>query len=186
MKRELHEARERGPAEFEVVKNKIHSVALSAPRGVKTETPVGLVLNEGLQSESCITNEFVAIVAQVLAGNYDESQVAYDLGNFNHHRTGTGTTAESATNTYSTFTFPATSPWATGTPSAGANYYSSAATVVYTGTLTISEHGLFNRNNDALPPKLMDRTLLDVSDYKSVISDDAVTWTYTVSLTAGT
>ncbi len=94
-----------------------------------------------------VTNEFVNLLVDAMHSS------AGGIHTFQYHWSGTGTDAESQTDTdLLAGTSQSGHVLGTGTTSTGgANIYSSVATVTYTTTstgLVVSEHGLFNATSD--------------------------------------
>jgi hypothetical protein len=102
------------------------------------------------------------------------------LISFNYHSSGTGTAAATSTDSgLATEAGPATR--ATGTGSAPAtNAYRNIGTITYTGTLAITEWGLFNANSGAVP--MWDRRVFAAIN---VVNLDSIQFTYTVTLSGG-
>ena len=107
------------------------------------------------------------------------------FGDYKYHRSGTGAGNEAASDA------------ALGTPVEDARdvgsqventskVYKSVATVDYTGTHTITEHGLFNTAGAGGPPVtggiLMDRTKLPAIN---VVSGNQIEFTFTIEFTSG-
>jgi hypothetical protein len=103
-----------------------------------------------------------------------------DITTMNYHDSGTGGTAENQTDT-TLVTQAGPTTRATGTKSQpSANVLQSVGTIAYTGTLGITEHGLFSQA--AQGGVLWDRTLFTVIN---VVSGDSIEFTYQCTLTAG-
>lgn len=99
-------------------------------------------------------------------------------GDFKYHDSGVGTTGEADGDTDIETTDDESR--ATGTQTEGTSVqYVSVGTISYTTTKAITEHGLFNT---AANPTLMDRTVFSAIN---VVSGDSITFTYTLSCTAG-
>lgn len=108
----------------------------------------------------------------------DAFQNLFELENFNFHDSGTGTTAEAIGDT--TLVTPAGHARVSGTQTEpAANQYRSQATVAYTSTLAITEHGLFSAASGG--------TLLDRSVFSAVNvnNGDSIQFTYTLTINAG-
>ena len=103
-----------------------------------------------------------------------------DITAMNYHDSGTGGTAENQTDTI-LVTQAGPTTRATGTKSQpSANILQSVGTIAYTGTLGITEHGLFSQA--AQGGVLWDRTLFTVIN---VVNGDSIEFTYQCTLTAG-
>lgn len=101
-----------------------------------------------------------------------------DVSNFKYHDTGTGTTAEAITDTG--LVTPTGDARVVGTQdNATAKTYKSVATVSYTTTLAITEHGLFSASTVGT---LWDRTKFSAIN---VQNGDAITFTYTLTISDG-
>lgn len=99
-------------------------------------------------------------------------------GDFKYHDSGVGTTGEANGDTDIETTDGESR--ATGTQTEGTSVqYVSVGTISYTTTKAITEHGLFNT---AAAPTLMDRTVFAAIN---VVSGDSITFTYTLTCTAG-
>jgi len=99
-------------------------------------------------------------------------------GDFKHHDAGVGTTAENNADTAMETTDGESR--VAGTQTEGTSVqYRSVGTISYTTTKAITEHGLFN---DASAGTLMDRTVFAAIN---VVSGDSITFTYTLTATAG-
>jgi hypothetical protein len=132
----------------------------------------GRVVNYGLLSCRVVTNAFVAFMVDQLQ---TETSV---FGDFKYHDSGVGTTAENASDTAIETTDGESRATGTQTESA-ANAYRSVATISYTSTKAITEHGLFN---DSSAGTLMDRSVFSAIN---VENGDAIAFTYTLTINAG-
>lgn len=126
----------------------------------------------GVVSRRVVTTAFVTFVVDQLQ---TETSV---FGDFKFHDSGVGTTAENVTDTAMETTDGESRATGTQTESA-ANAYRSVGTIAYTSTKAITEHGLFN---DATTGTLMDRSVFSAVN---VVNGDSITFTYTLTLTAG-
>lgn len=108
----------------------------------------------------------------------DSMQALAVAGNFKFHGSGTGTTAEA---TGDTTLVTETGSRATGTQveGASANIYRTVATITYSSTLAITEHGVFSASTAG--------TLLDRSVFAAVnvVATDSIEFTYEFTLPAG-
>lgn len=135
----------------------------------------GRVTNYDLISTRVVTTAGV----NALAASMVNSATTPVIDSYDYHGTGIGTTAEATSDTALVNTTGAPARVA-GTPTnPSANIYQSVATVAYTGTLAITEHGLFSASTSG--------TLLDRSVFSAinVINGDQITLTYQLSLSAG-
>jgi hypothetical protein len=132
----------------------------------------GRKINYGVLGYRVVTTAFVGFVTDQLQ---TETSV---FGDFKYHDSGVGTTAENASDTGIETTDGESRATGTQTESA-ANAYRSVATISYTTTKAITEHGLFN---DSSAGTLMDRTVFSAVN---VVNGDSIQFTYTLTLTAG-
>ena len=135
----------------------------------------GKVIGERTVLDKVVTDDFVDDVVGALrgvAGNYGT------FDDYKFHASGTGSGAESTDD--STLGTEVESR-ATGSQEAGAttNVYKSVATITYTGSHAIEEHGLFNESTGGT---LMDRTVFSVIN---VEADDAIQFTFTIQFNSG-
>lgn len=103
-----------------------------------------------------------------------------NLTTFKYHDSGTGSTAAAIGDTdLGTPAGPTTR--ATGSQSASTNTYTTVGTIAYTGTLAITEWGLFldaTRGSDTM----WDRKVFTAIN---VVSGDSIQFTYVLTITAG-
>lgn len=132
----------------------------------------GSVIDYGCVGYRVVTTAFVTFVVDQLQ---TETSV---FGDFKYHDSGVGVTAENVANTAIETTDGESRATGTQTESA-ANAYQSVATIAYTTTKAITEHGLFN---DPTAGTLMDRTVFSAIN---VGNGDSIQFTYTLTLTAG-
>jgi hypothetical protein len=126
----------------------------------------------GIVGYKAVTTAFVNFVV-------DQLQTESSLfGDFKYHDSGVGTTAENITDTAMETTDGESRVTGTQTESA-ANAYRSVGVITYTTTKAITEHGLFN---DPTGATLMDRTVFSAVN---VVNTETITFTYTLTLTAG-
>jgi hypothetical protein len=135
----------------------------------------GTRIEYGNLGKRVVTDEGVAF----LVDDWDDNTT--DITNMNFHDSGTGVVGENQTDTdLGTPAGPTTR--ATGTKSQpSANVLQSLATIAYTGTLAITEHGLFSTAARATT-ELWDRTVFAAIN---VESGDSIQFTYQCTLTAG-
>ena len=157
------------------------AIALSKVTGLPTMVgELRAVLNKkdgtkhdlGVLSRRVVTTAFVNFVVDQLQ---TETSV---FGDFKYHDSGVGTTAEAIGDTGIETTDGEARATGTQTESA-ANAYRSVGTVAYTTTKAITEHGLFN---DLTVGTLMDRSVFAAIN---VVSGDSVTFTHTLTISAG-
>lgn len=132
----------------------------------------GRRIDYGVVGYRVVTTAFVNFLVDQLQ---TETSV---FGDFKFHDSGVGTTAENVTDTGIETTDAEAR--ATGTQTEGtASQYRSVATITYTTTKAITEHGLFN---DVTAGTLMDRTVFAAIN---VVNTDSITFTYTLTVSAG-
>lgn len=132
----------------------------------------GSRVNYGVLGYRVVTTAFVNFLTDQLQ---TESTL---IGDFKYHDSGVGSTAENIANTAIETTDGEAR--ATGTQTeAAANAYYSVATIPYTTTKAITEHGLFN---DPTAGTLLDRTVFAAIN---VENGDSIEFRYTLTLTAG-
>jgi hypothetical protein len=108
----------------------------------------------------------------------DFNDGASDINLFNYHDSGTGAVAEAVGDTaLGTAAGPARVAGTKSVPAA--NQYRSVATIAYTATLAITEHGLFSASTAGT---LWDRTVFAAVN---VVSGESIQYTYTLTITAG-
>ena len=103
----------------------------------RKHTRAGKVISEGLVSCRLVTTAFAAYIVDSL-----QDSTTDPMDDFKFHAVGTGTTAEANTQTALVTKIESR---VTGTQIEGAstNIYKSVATVTFTGTHAVAEHGLF-------------------------------------------
>ncbi len=132
----------------------------------------GSKVNYGVLGYRVVTTAFVTFVVDQLQTESSE------FGDFKFHDSGVGTTAENVTDTAMETTDGESRATGTQTESA-ANAYRSVATISYTSSKAITEHGVFSQ---AAAATLMDRTVFAAVN---VVNGDSIQFTYTLTLTAG-
>ena len=131
----------------------------------------------GLVGMRSVTNAGV----EFLVDDWDDDSENITLMNF--HDSGIGVAAEDVTD-IDLGTPAGPTARATGTKTqAVANALETVATITYTSTLAISEHGVFNDSVRGAPDNLWDRTLLP--GVINVVNNDAIQFTYTCTVNAG-
>lgn len=131
----------------------------------------GSVESLGVLSRRVVTDAGAAFIA-------DAFRNLTEVESFNFHDSGTGTTAEAAGQT--ALVTPSGVARVSGTQSGpAANQYRTVATITYSSTLAITEHGVFSASTSG--------TLLDRSVFSAinVASGDSIQFTYTLTITAG-
>ena len=132
----------------------------------------GTCQNLGVLGMRSVTNAGVTYMRD------DFNDGASDINAFNYHDSGTGAVAENVTDTG--LGTPAGPARVAGTKSVPAsNQFRTVATIAYTGTLAITEHGLFSA---ATVGTLWDRTVFAAVN---VVSGESIQFTYTLTITAG-
>jgi hypothetical protein len=105
---------------------------------------------------------------------------ANDINLFKFHDSGTGTTAAAIGDTdLQTPAGPTTR--ATGSQSASTNTYTTVGTISYTGTLAITEWGLFTTAARGTT-EIWDRKVFTAIN---VVNGDSIQFTYVLTITAG-
>jgi len=134
--------------------------------------------NLGLLSARVITDAGVAF----LVDDWDAGGATNDITLMNFHDSGTGTGGEVAGDTdLGTPAGPTTR--ATGTKSQpAANQFRSVGLISYSGTLAITEHGIFNQAARGAGTVLWDRSVFSAIN---VASGDSIEFTYTCTVSAG-
>lgn len=131
----------------------------------------GLVVPKGILSLDSVTDAGVAFLV-------DAFQNLTEIENMNFHDAGTGTNAEAVGNTALQTAFGGAR--VTGTQSEpAANQYRSTATIPFTSTLAITEHGLFSASTVGT---LWDRSVFTAIN---VINGDSIQFQYTLTVTSG-
>lgn len=131
--------------------------------------PDGSKINYGKISSRIVTNAAVTYMRD------DFNDGVGDINAFNFHDSGTGAVAENATDT--ALGTPAGPARVAGTKSVPAtNQFRTVATIAYTATLAITEHGIFSASTAG--------TLLDRSVFAAinVNNGDSIQFTYTLTI----
>ena len=135
----------------------------------------GRMIDLGLLGKRVVTDAGVAH----LVADWDDG--SGNIANFKFHDSGTDVTAEAASDT-NVIAEAGPTTRATGTQSQpSANIIRSVGTIAYTGTLAITEHGLFTtaaRTTDVM----WDRTKFAAIN---VVNGDSIQFTYSCTFTAG-
>jgi hypothetical protein len=134
----------------------------------------GKVVREYDLGSGVVTTEGVNYLAADFAGG------ASDINLFKFHDSGTGATAAAIGDTdLQTPAGPTTR--ATGSQSASTNTYTTVGTIAYTGTLAITEWGLFTTAARGTT-EIWDRKVFTAIN---VVSGDSIQFTYVLTITAG-
>jgi len=145
------------------IKAELHAIMFPANGG----RPVNL----GLLSTRVVTNAGVAYLAANFIGTNAPNA-------FNFHDCGTGTNAESVSDT--ALQTPYGGARATGTQSnPSAPVYRTVGTISFTSTLAITEHGIFSASSSGT---LWDRSVFSAIN---VVSGDSIQFTYNLTINAG-
>ena len=130
-------------------------------------------INLGLISTGVVTDAFVNFLVDNLVAETAE------IGDFKFHDSGTGVVAEAVGDT--DLGTKVESGRVTGTQLEGATaeIYKTVGTITYTGTLAITEHGIFSITSGG--------TLMDRSKFTAinVISGEKIEFTYELTCTSG-
>ncbi len=139
----------------------------------------GTVEDIGCLSTHVVTDEFV----QHLVDDLQLSDATFS--DYKYHVSGTDpdTEPENADDNAASFGSPDPNPLTTGTQVEGAspNIYKTVATINYTGTKAVKEHGVLN-NATLLSGKLLDRSVFSVIN---VENGDSIEFTYELTCTPG-
>jgi hypothetical protein len=133
----------------------------------------GTVERLGVISHRVVTSAFVNLLVDTL----QSAVAAFSL--FKYHDCGTGTGAESAGDVGLGTPFGGARVAGTQIEGASVNIYKSVATIPFTSTLTITEHGLFNATSGVT---LMDRSVFTGIP---VNNGDSIQFTYELTCNAG-
>jgi hypothetical protein len=122
-----------------------------------------------------VTAEFAKHLVDNMAGT------ASGIVQYKFHAMGNGSTAETDTDT-AMISQQGTRATGSQTHGATSNIYKSVATITAASAYTAIEHGLFD-SSTATDDKLLDRSI--VTSPPTLITDDQVEWTYTLTVNAG-
>lgn len=125
--------------------------------------------NLGVVSERMITDAFIALLVSVMTGG-----AATALQNLKYHGTGSGNTAESASDT--TLETPVGARVIGTQESTGPGNYRTVASVSYSGAENIREHGIFSA---AVGGTLLDRSVFVAIP---VVNGTLVQYTYDLTI----
>lgn len=139
----------------------------------------GLQIDYGLVGNKAVTDTFVEIIVGAMQNN---SVPLLKMGMWKLHGSGTGALSEAADNTGLANELGSR---VIGSQEEGAtaNIYKSIATIPYTASYTITEHGIFDGGRETGYPDLLDATLLAGS--VAVDNGDSIKFTYQLTFTAG-
>jgi len=135
----------------------------------------GIIVAEGLVSCQKVTQAFTQYLVDSL-----QNSTTSPMDVFKYHAVGTGTTAEANSQT-TLVTEVESRVSGTQVEGASANIFKTVATVTFTGTHAISEHGIFSASANGT---MMDRSVLSPVD--NVISSDEIEYTYQLTVNAET
>jgi hypothetical protein len=131
----------------------------------------GDVENLGLISTKVVTDAGVQYLVDAL-------QNLVEPENFKYHASGTGTTAEAASQT-ALVTEVASRTAGSQAEGASANIYRTVAIIAYAAPFAITEHGVFSANAAGT---MLDRSLFAAIN---VLSGDSIEFTYDLTLPSG-
>lgn len=131
----------------------------------------GTLVPLGVVSRRLVTDAGVAYIV-------DAFDNTVELENMNFHDAGTGTNAEAAGNTALQTAWGGARVAGTQSQPA-ANQYRTTATIPFTGTFAITEHGVFSASSAG--------TLLDRSVFSAinVVNGDSIQFQYTLTINSG-
>lgn len=131
----------------------------------------------GIVCRRKVTNAFVADMVAALADSAGSTEAA-TWNDYEFHDCGTGTTAEA--NTQTALVTPFGGSRVAGTQVDGGSgatvTYTSVATIPFTSTLAITEHGLFNASSSGT---MMDRSVFSAIN---VVNGDSIQFTYVLTV----
>lgn len=149
-------------------------VTLTASLSAKVIRKNGKIEDLGVISKRVVTDAFVNYLVDSM-----QDSSTYPMDVFKYHDSGTGTNAESASDTG--LETPTGIARVTGTQTEGssANIYKTVATITYDGTYAITEHGVFSASTGG--------TLLDRSVFSAinVNNGDKIEFTYELTCSSG-
>lgn len=152
-----------------------HVVGNVTYKGVLTATKIR---KDGSMQKLGVLGSRVVTTAGVTFMRDDFNDGASDINLFNFHDSGTGAVAEAVGDT--TLGAAAGPARVAGTKSVpAATQFRSVATIAYTATLAITEHGLFSASTVGT---LWDRTVFAAVN---VVSGESIQFTYTLTINAG-
>lgn len=147
-------------------------LGLNAELAVRVCSPDGVWLDLGVASRRVITTVGAGFIV-------DAFQNLVELESMNWHDSGTGTNAESAGDTG--LQTPAGPARVSGTQSEPAStQYRTVATISYTTSQNITEHGIFSASSGGV---LLDRSVFTAIP---VVNGSQIEFTYTLTVSTGT
>ena len=147
-------------------------ILLRGELGARVLRADGSALDLGCIAKRVVTNAGVTYMRD------DFNDAAGDINAFNFHDSGTGAVAEAVGDT--ALGTPAGPARVAGTKSTPAgNQYRTVATIAYTATLAITEHGLFSASTAGT---LWDRSVFAAIN---VVNGESIQFTYTLTINAG-
>jgi hypothetical protein len=151
----------------------VAGIAMSFSLGaVHINGATGIRTDHGIVSTKFVTTAGVNAIRDGFIGTFT-------LSNFKYHASGTGTTAENVADT--ALVTEVESRVAGTQVSGGTGAYQTVATIPYTATRTITEHGLFSASSVGT---LLDRSMFSGSSI-GVVNGDSIQFTYTITFSAG-
>lgn len=132
----------------------------------------GEVIDERVVDNKKVTTAFVNFIVDQLITETSA------FGDFKYHDSGTGTNAESASDTALQTTCGEARTVGTQIEGSETYEYKSVATHTYAGSFAITEHGLLNASSAGI---LMDRTVFGAIN---VVADDKIEFTFTIQFSA--
>jgi len=129
--------------------------------------------NLGVISERVVTDAFVAYLVDAM-----QDSSAYPMDAFQHHASGTGTAAEAASDT-ALVNEVESRVSGTLTEGSGNNVFKTVATITYTATRSITEHGVFSASTGGT---LIDRSVFSAIN---VNSGDSIQFSYELTFPSG-
>lgn len=146
-------------------------VTITAELSAVVRYPDGRAVDHGVISRRVVSNGFVYHIC----GDWYNDSV--DITDFEYHASGTGTTAEAASQ-IALWTEVGTRVVGTKTQPAS-NQMQAVGTQSFSSAYAITEHGVFKAASGSY---LMDRSVFDQLD---VISGSEIEWTYTCTFNTG-
>jgi len=153
------------------------------PRGTLTLTGVlsakvlrkdGSVEDRGVICREKVTTAFANYLVDAMVSGSG----SYPMDVFIYHDCGTGTTAEANSQTALVTPYGGARTSGTKVEGASSNIFRSVGTISFTGTLAITEHGLFSASSSGT---LLDRSLFSAIN---VVSGDGIQFTYELTVSA--
>lgn len=132
----------------------------------------GGVVDLGILGTKAVTDVGVAFIV-------DAFQNTTEVENMKFHDSGTGTTAENASDTALETKVETGRTSGTTTEGASANIYRTVGTISYTATRAITEHGIFSASSGGT---LLDRTVFSAVN---VGNGDSIEFTYELTFPSG-